>query len=83
MTTPAESLLLYRLIATSLSGEDFPETITYGIRICQKNGSKIITKAAVEDIAPDRKAVSDLCRLMEEEQLDPVHLREVVEDFLS
>lgn len=81
--SPIRSPLIYQLISSVVTGEDFPGTVTYGIRIGRLCGREFLTEACVEDIAPDREAVCSLCRLMEEEQLEPVHLRDVTEDFLS
>lgn len=37
---------------------------------------------AVDDLSPDRDAVSRLVALFNEEDLDPVHFDQAIEDFL-
>ena len=57
--------------------------VTYGICALSKNGTQIESKAFVPDVSPDLKLVISLSDLYTEKQLDPVHLKCVIEDFLS
>ncbi len=38
--------------------------------------------ARAEDVSPDREAVSELCRRMNENGLELVHMMDVIMDFL-
>lgn len=51
---------------------------TYGIRIQSEEGC-----AVAEDISVDRAAVRALRQRMKEGRLSPLHLMDVVEDYLS
>ena len=51
---------------------------TYGIRIESDEGC-----AVVEDVSVDRAAVAALRRRMYEGRLSPLHLQDVVEDWLD
>ena len=38
---------------------------------------------SIEDISPDKRAVDSLVALCNSEELEPVHLYDIVEDFLA
>lgn len=52
--------------------------VTYGIRIQSDEGCAI-----AENISTDRKAVQSLRRRMQKGRLSPLHLQDVVEDWLD
>ncbi len=70
----------YKLIKSSVFIEEYGYTAVYGIRIYNEDGSEF---SSVEDISDDFESVDRLCRLMCNENICPVHLIDIVEDFIS
>jgi len=70
---------MYRIaeIVSHIVVEGEPQTV-YGIRIESDEGC-----AAVENISTQRAAVATLRRRMRAGRLSPLHLRDVVEDWLA
>ncbi len=71
-------------------GEEFVEQIgkikSYGIMIC--NSDKNLAKqknesSRVDNISSDYNKIVDFKKLLEENELYPIHLHDVVEDFLA
>ena len=61
------------------------EEITYGIaayNVANAESSTVIV-ASVSDITIDRKRLEALVELCNREKLSPIHLKNVVEDFLA
>ncbi len=70
--------------------DDLPERrVGYGIAVCLRSTVPAQTapedtpSAWVRDISPDREAVAALVRLCNEGHLSPLHLADVIEDFLG
>lgn len=57
--------------------------IGYGISAKANAGGKPATLECFEDLCCDEQAVSHLVRLCNELELDPVHLRDVADDFIE
>ncbi len=56
----------------------------YGYGIALTDGEEeFLVLDSVEDLADDREAVSHLVELCNRLELDPIHLRDVAEDFLA
>lgn len=68
----------YQLTASESAAEE-NKKVTYGISVTDKNG--ICDK--IEDISPDKAEMEKLVSLCNELQLDPIHLEDIVDDFLS
>lgn len=59
-------------------------------RVCESTGGfgpgwgieAVQSIARIDDISPDREAVAALCTAMNREKLEPVHMMDVVLDFL-
>ena len=60
--------------------EDVP---TFGIALFIRNGNCSQLIKAVPDLSTDRMAVEKLVGLCNDLRLDPIHLDDVVEDFLT
>ena len=60
--------------------EDVP---TFGIALFTRNGNRSKLIKAIPDLSTDRMAVEKLVGLCNDLQLDPIHLDDVVEDFLT
>ncbi len=66
--------------------EEVGEVTVYGIRLYNKIPEKaLLTNEActIEDISPDFDSVCLLKQMIDELGIEPVHLRDIVEDFLS
>ena len=57
------------------------ERIAYGIAAYAEDGQTCITK--LHDITSDKNALAELVSLCNRLQLSPIHLHDVVEDFLA
>ncbi|MBQ7975262.1 MAG: helix-turn-helix transcriptional regulator [Clostridia bacterium] len=67
----------YCLIPTTICIDD-TEVLTYGIGALKNN----VMLEYVLDISDDHNAVYALMKLCEKEKLEPIHLKEIVENFL-
>lgn len=68
----------YRLFVEKMYDRTCGFYETYGISVCE-NG---IPTRIVKDISLDDQKVSSLVRAFNDEQLDPAHLNQAVEDYL-
>lgn len=57
------------------------ERIAYGIATYAEDGQTCITK--LHDITSDKDALAELVDLCNRLQLSPIHLHDVIEDFLT
>ena len=57
--------------------------VTYGISAWQRYSRKIVEVCSIEDISPDKRAVLKVAEYCQRVQLSPIHLMDVIEDFLS
>lgn len=56
---------------------------TYGIAFTTTYDDCIFVLSAVHDICQDHTAIKQLAELCNQLQLDPIHLQDVVDDFLA
>ena len=56
------------------------ERIAYGIAAYAEDGQTCITK--LHDVTSDKDALAELVELCNRLQLSPIHLHDVIEDFL-
>ena len=70
----------YRVIATSRR-IGIKQILTYGISV--QSHSKDYESFVIPDIATDREDVEELAALCNRLQLSPIHLADVIEDFLG
>lgn len=72
--------LIYSLTETEieLEGEKY---ITYGIEV-EKQSLCELEKAVVNDITTDRKKAEEIIEKMKNNEVTPVHLYDVMENFL-
>lgn len=68
----------FQVISATIEVEDHPPITTYGIEAV---GDTNICR--VEDISSDKDTVQSLCALLQERDLSPLHLPDVVHDFLN
>ena len=69
----------YSIFKENMSNED-GEYTSFGITIEDSNGDVI---KSITDISTDEIVVRDLCERCNKGQLHPIHLYDVVEDFLN
>lgn len=72
-------MYLYLPISESFHSDEFGNYISFGI-VVQNSAGTIIT--SVSDVSLDEVFVTDLCFECSINQLDPIHLLEVIEDRL-
>ena len=71
-------MVRYEVETKILPDENGREYVAYGIKVYDENG--LIN--AVSDISLNYDGVKRLCDRLNECELDPIHLPDVVEDFL-
>lgn len=80
------STYLYEITKSKILIDEQGIITVYGIRICNTN-PKLAEKdgehCLIDDISPNYNQVRRLKELIEEMELFPVHLHDVVEDFLA
>ena len=69
----------YEAVRESLTSDELGVYVSYGISV-SLNGQ---TVAFVSDVSPDGADVERLVERCNREQLDPIHLNDVIEDHLS
>ena len=83
--TEKEGLPTYRYAAVRQVRrlEDVGRYVTYGLFAYRKQSGVWRVVAGISDVSTERQAVRRLARVCTEGNLDPVHLFDVVEDFLG
>ena len=71
--------LRYKTVREKRNSDELGSYVTYGI-IIYKN--KKLLKY-ISDVSNIKRDVQDLVRRCNEEQLDPIHIEEVVDDYLT
>lgn len=59
------------------------DVTTYGLSICAVTGTQIDPYMSIKGISSDWVAITRLAEQCQRLQLDPIHLLDVIEDFLS
>jgi len=67
---------MYRIFRETLTDCDDESYVTYGI-LCDETGKLI------SDVTMNRARIEKFVDLINDNELDPVHLADVVEDFLA
>lgn len=68
----------FQVISATIEVEDHPPITTYGIAAVGEADT-----CRVHDISSDKDTVQSLCTLLQERDLSPLHLPDVVHDFLN
>lgn len=55
---------------------------SFGIRFMQSAGNGWVKLNSVSDVSVDKSFVANLCKLFTDNQLDPIHLTDVLENSL-
>ena len=69
----------YRLFNETLNSSENGEYKTTGIMVLDENENELIKMSDVSTNEDDVKKVVDLCN---QEQVEPIHLYDILEDFL-
>lgn len=70
----------YQVIETFCEAFEIP---TYGLSVHMVTGTSNTLCISIKDISSDCAAVTRLAKQCRRLQLDPIHLLDVIEDFLS
>lgn len=73
----------YTLRKENLFNPDIGCYISFGIAAFEETDSGWVHCAFVSDVSTDHDAVLDLVRRCNKHQLSPIHLWDVIEDFLN
>ena len=74
-------MFIYRVIEENLQDCEFESYIAYGISVCSDDTEMVLSY--ISDIFLEKERAEKLVKLCNESNLDPIHLREVVEDAIS
>ena len=72
----------YNIFVEDLKNEDFGAYTAYGIVVCSMENNQRKEVLRVSDVSTDKEIVENLIDLFNKEQLEPVHIYDVIEDFL-
>lgn len=73
----------YRIASETCFHPDYGTYISYGIQAYQCSGEHCQLISVVHDISTKQNFVEHLANVFTKQQLSPLHLSEVVTDFLS
>lgn len=79
-----ETVFTYACVESEIADEESGFIRTYGIemRMCAKNASESVLLLLIPDISTDREQIQRLVEWMDKLQIHPVHVEDVIEDFL-
>lgn len=72
-------MITYRVIEENLHNSEFGSYVAYGISVCDED----IILNYISDIFVEKERAEKLAKLCNKNGLDPIHLREVVEDTIG
>ena len=75
-------LYQYLVIKGHIISDNNTKHITYGIKVLLFNGTHATEKLRIPDISTDYDAVTHVAALCTREQLDPIHLFDIIQDML-
>lgn len=75
-------MLRYLSFESTFDSPDLGSHRAYGLRVLSMQDGQPVELARVPDLSTDSALVERLAELLTMGQLDPLHLPEVVEDFL-
>ena len=78
MTENKRAEYSYEVVKETVTSEFLEKYITYGIKVT-RNGSLI---ELISDISTDRQKAERLASLCNDGQLHPIHIYDIIEDFL-
>lgn len=67
---------MYEMFSEALKDTDDNEYIAYGIRYMPDNYS-------ISDISTNKSKVEKFVKILNDEQLDKIHFKDIIEDFLD
>ena len=81
-----ENTYIYEITESEEFIEETGKIMSYGIKIC--NSDKELSKqkneyCRIDNISPDRNKIIEFKKLIEDLELYPIYLLDVVEDFLA
>lgn len=72
----------YSVFVEMLKNEDSVAYTAYGIVVCSMEDNERKEVLKISDVSADKSRVEELVDLCNKEQLEPVHIYDVIEDFL-
>ncbi len=75
-------MYFYSIFSERRSNEDVGEYTSYGIAVYFASYGIYREKARISDITQNKRELSELCALCTRSQLSPLHIFDVIEDFV-
>ena len=75
-------MYLYLVIKEHIVSDNNTESITYGIKVLFCTCTHVTEKLRIHDISTDYDMITRIAALCTNEQLDPVHLPDIVQDMI-
>ena len=72
----------YSVFVEMLKNEDSVAYTAYGIVVCSMEDNERKEVLKISDVSSDKSRVEELVDLCNKEQLEPIHIYDVIEDFL-
>ncbi len=76
-------LLIYQVVKENLYNRDIVHYISYGIKILRVSHGKLHELKTVADVSTNKALVKQLATLCTRGQLSPIHLMDVIDDFIG
>ena len=76
-------IICYEIVCSERNIEDFGSCSVFGLRAYEEGKACSESVCCIEDISPDRQFVETLCELLRCHDVHPVHLKDIVLDFIS
>lgn len=74
-------MYIYKVVEENLQNCEFGSYIAYGIAVCFKSTNIILI--SISDVFLEKEKAEKLVELCNKNNLEPIHLREVVEDAVG
>lgn len=75
----SEPKVRYEVVGEYLYSPEIGEYFSYGIAVFEGNAAPKI----ISDVSVEKEPLEELCRRCADEGLDPIHIYDIIEDFLS
>lgn len=73
-------MYLYVPLEEHLHSNEIGDYLSFGLILKDENGRELVK---ISDISTDEAFITEMCQLFNIHQLSPIHLLDVIEDFLN
>lgn len=73
---------LYKVLEEEGYSDDFGTYSAYGIALYETSGERFVLLSKYHDVFTDKKSAHQFAKLCTEEELEPIHFKDAIEDAL-